>query len=267
MLGGDRGGRVRWVVGVRDAGRLPEGRSRGVREGRVERRVSSNMHQGERLWEILLVESNKMQAEDPRTARRRDWARLLLQQADALHVELLRAKEAQAVEEEELVLTPAPAVAVPATAASRRVRHSDAVRAAKEEVRRAKERAEIARSQLNAAAAKHRGGGRTHRGAGVVAANNPARAATNASPADACAKGVPATAPRVDDAATREERAELQKLRLELQRDEREVAALRDREIALAGVLSALSVHEKPEKRTGSDATVATRTRRRPRGV
>lgn len=190
---------------------------------------------------------------DPAAERRREWARLLLQQADALHREL---QIAQSTADHEDFLADdaaskttsrskaAAAAAAPLVAA--KIRHSEAVRAAEAEVRRMRQRATLAKQRLASAKADPATNTLRPRAKSRTTAQ-PAATADGAVPAEASANasaaaGAPsdATTARPPSATEMMSQAELYRMKGDLLRQQREVAALREREIALAGVLCAL---------------------------
>lgn len=156
--------------------------------------------------------------DDPVAERRKEWARMILQRADLLHREIIDAQE-----RELLTDTFVPKAKVTAKPEMRKTKPV-AVRAAEEEVRLLRQRAARAKERL--ALANHQqppSSSRRQRAATPIAETPPSA-------------GMPE---RSEETAARQ-RAELRRLKATLAAQEREVAALRERDIALAGVLCAL---------------------------
>ena len=154
--------------------------------------------------------------------RRREMARKLLQQADALHLEVQRAQSVAEAEEDVIDTV----VNVERRKPSLSERRSEAVRLAEMDISRLKQRALRAKSALNSA----------QRPRPVRPKQQPL--AGTRSRGAAVAQAPAATS---EDETMRKERLELQRMKHEIAATERENAALREREVALSGVLYSLT--------------------------
>ena len=155
--------------------------------------------------------------------RRREMARQLLLQADALHLEVQRAQSVAQAEEDVI-----DNIVEERQKRASSERRSEKVTLAEMDVRRLKQRALAAKNALHSA----------QRPRPVRLKQQPL--AGTRSNARGAAVEQPAAATSEDE-TTRQERLELHRLKQEIATQERENAVLRAREVALSGVLCSLT--------------------------
>jgi hypothetical protein len=173
---------------------------------------------------------------DTTSDRRSQLARALLEQANALHEETLRAQQLAAEappddEDEPIgVSTAAVRAAKKAEGASARISARAKMLDAQDEVRRARLAAAQAKQRLS-----------TARGSLPLQTRNAPTVAAAAQGSANARGSASADAPDAEEESLRLQRMELHRLRAETRRQQQEVAQLREREIALAGVVAALA--------------------------
>ena len=166
-------------------------------------------------------------------ARRRELAAKLLQQANALYDSMQVAQEAAAEDSFDGIEVTLPPPSRPKSSSKVKVKAkpapktpTQAMSTAEEEVRQLRKRAALAKERLTYHA----------RNAAAPFKEKPLPPAA-----------APAAAPVAANAASRaESQRQIQKLKVEMRMQQREMEALRERELALAGVLASLKLEREP---------------------